>query len=65
MTRKDYQLIADAIRAVYRTQGEFGWNDSTLDRQDAIRQVANSLVCRLVEDNPRFDEDRFREACGL
>lgn len=64
MTRKDYQLIAETIRAVYESH-RHSWHNAPTDRQDAIRQVANSLVCRLVDDNPRFDEDKFLKACGL
>jgi hypothetical protein len=50
MTKKDYVLIAENIKAYV----------SELDR----RALANAMAIRLAEDNPRFDRDRFLEACG-
>ena len=55
MTRKDYQLIADAIKTQYAPH-----NDS-----DTVWQVANAISDSLAMDNPRFDSFRFMQACGL
>ena len=64
MTRKDYELIADTIRRVYASSCH-SWHDAPTERQNAIRELANSLVCKLVADNPRFNEEIFFKACGL
>jgi|APGre2960657373_1045057.scaffolds.fasta_scaffold343911_2 hypothetical protein len=49
MTRKDYVLIAEALRIA----AELGI--------DPRRKIAAALA----DDNPRFDVARFLEACGL
>jgi len=51
MSRKHFELIAEAIRSI--KQGE--------SRRIAADKLAD--VCR--ECNPRFDYGRFMKACGL
>jgi hypothetical protein len=58
MSRKDYEIIAGVIRA------------QRLDQQShPCSGVARlsftewALADALAQDNPRFDRDRFREAC--
>ena len=53
MTRKDYQLIASAFAL-------FNYLD-----QPTRYFIAMALADRLEEDNPRFDRDRFLQACDL
>ena len=55
MTRKDYNLIADAIRTQVAPH-----NDS-----NTVWQVANAISDSLALDNPRFDHSRFMQACGV
>jgi hypothetical protein len=55
MTRKDYNLIALAIKSQTKSH-----NDS-----DTLWQVANAIGEHLAEDNVRFDHDRFMQACGV
>lgn len=45
MTRKDYELIASAIR-------ELPYKATTM-------QIARKLAEKLQSTNPRFDQDRF------
>ncbi len=52
MTRKDYELIAQAIADV--------WCDAV-----AQKDIAESLAEALAGDNPRFDRARFLSACGV
>jgi len=61
MTRKDYELLADAIRYSisinrYHPQAE--------QRIMAIGFVINELADRLIRENPRFDRKRFEKACS-
>lgn len=59
MTRKDYELIARALkRAAAEAQAE--GHDL-----DALRTGAIELAYSLADDNPRFDRERFMKACGL
>lgn len=59
MTRKDYELLAKVLResVVHRVDG--------LGRAYLRKStLVTDLVVALAEDNPRFDSDRFVEACG-
>ena len=63
MSKKDYKIIAEAIwRSGYI-------KDSNKIRQEAKesmrRLIVNDLIGSLKQDNPRFDRDKFTEACGL
>ena len=59
MTRKDYKLIAKAMRDVLLSND---WKDGGLVWW---ARAVITLETALKEDNPRFDGDKFREACGL
>lgn len=56
MTRKDYILIAAAIKAEQR-HGREG--------DETINNVARSIADALQSDNPRFDRARFLKAAGV
>lgn len=51
MTKKDYAVIADAIRSI----------DFPLGR----RKAAFALARELGAQNERFDAEKFIEACGI
>ncbi len=57
MTRKDYVLLAEAIKAA----------TSAIDHPERLgaQLVANEIAHRLQQDNPRFDRERFLKAAGL
>jgi hypothetical protein len=72
MTRKDYILIADTIAQMSRDIA----NDQSPDLSDrgkalligerlATQTIAHRLAEQLRQDNPRFDRQRFIEACQL
>lgn len=63
MTRKDYILIAEALRATL-IDPEFGVALPERERA-AVGLVAHQIAHRLRQDNPRFDRARFIDACGL
>ena len=58
MTRKDYVLIAAALDAARRAS-----NDD--DVQEGVTFAARHLCIDLAATNPRFDRERFLEACGV
>lgn len=60
MTRKDYVMIADSIKA-----SRENWEGFTPEAQDAIDGLARSLSSKLQADNDRFDRARFLTACGV
>jgi len=51
MTRKDFEVLADSIR--------------TIMNPDARLQASVAIVSACVKLNPRFDTQRFFEACGV
>lgn len=60
MTKKDYLLIAEALKTA-RT-------DYPTQRPDAVQQSeddAYAIAYALAKENPRFDRARFLEACGI
>lgn len=59
MTRKDYVLIAAALRAA-RPPGT-----ALLARCHQADCDALVIADRLAGDNPRFDRERFLKACGV
>jgi hypothetical protein len=64
MTRKDYVLIAKALK---QARDQIPNTNSSIN---AGEFVANSTAARLVayalaDDNPRFDRQKFLTACGV
>jgi hypothetical protein len=61
MSKKDYQAVA---RAIYRTRQQYGpGNSGQAQAHHAIEAVMLGLVDVFAAGSPRFDADRFREAC--
>lgn len=62
MSRKDYQLIADAIRSTVSNE----WCDAEPEtRKRIVREVAVSVARALARDNYRFNHHTFMDACGV
>ena len=61
MTRRDFQLIAGTLAAV-RASYSPTW-DPNLFR--ACNDHAHALADALAGTNPRFDRERFLDACGV
>ena len=63
MTKKDYELIAKAVKA--------SWTPNTISDpnkalfNNGVEVTASYLVQVLQAENPRFDSERFRKACGI
>ena len=54
MTRKDFQLIADVLRA-HQDGG---------DKDYIIRGLATCFAIELAKTNPRFNKELFIKACS-
>lgn len=61
MSRKDYEAIAAAIKRASALYGPYGFMDQTI----GIKTAAESIALALQADNPRFDRERFMQACGF
>jgi len=53
MTRKDFELIAAAVKSVW------------LSHEPSRTTIANSLASALATTNPAFNRARFLTACGV
>jgi hypothetical protein len=60
MTRKDFELIAQAIAGM---QDKYTGDDWTIN--GAMYPFARQLADALESSNPRFDSERFLKACGV
>lgn len=54
MTKKDYELIARTIRETAKRE----------HYEVAGRTFASQLTVAFMADNPRFNPDKFLDACG-
>jgi hypothetical protein len=71
MTKKDYELIAEAIKDVGLFYGdvELDPHGGPIEEYHApetvLRSVAMELARELAATNPRFDKQRFMAACEV
>ncbi len=59
MSRKDYLLIAAKLRAEFEYIQQYGTHENRVGFTRAISAITTALEA----DNPRFDSERFEEAC--
>jgi hypothetical protein len=69
MTRKDFELIARAVRdarpiAKLESLTSQAARNGVIGANSALDQVARNLADELQSTNPRFDRARFIEACN-
>jgi hypothetical protein len=57
--RRHYTAISDALADV---RAGFDGGDAC---QFGVECAADALAALFAEDDPRFDNERFREACGI
>lgn len=58
MTRKDYILIASALR-----EARLSDDEATQETDEQWTRVVNRVARALANDNPSFDRARFVAAC--
>jgi len=58
LTKKDFVAIAGALRYAYATA------DKTPEAIASVKATEDEVVKIFAASNPRFDEDRFRNACN-
>lgn len=61
MTRKDYVLIAEAIRE----EREIWEMVDAKMGNEVLNSLSRGLARRLRQENVRFDRDKFLEAAGV
>ena len=60
MTKRDFELIAQALRIAAHEARQNGASPS-----DGVQIAAEAIAVRLSDDNPRFLPARFLAACGI
>lgn len=65
MTRKDYQLIADAINEGIASFVDKGGTLGEYSADVVLDHIIYKLSDKLEDDNPRFDRDKFAKAIHL
>lgn len=73
MTKKDYILIAKPFNRAVNALKDLIDNSTKqeqdkqnlLDRFYVIELMVQALSNELLKDNPRFDTNKFYQACGL
>lgn len=63
MTKKHYQATADVLRSVYQDYGVAESPDPLFHL--AMKSLAGRMAVLFQVDNPRFDREKFMEACGF
>ena len=61
MTRKDYKLIADAIKNANKRVWFHPEEESAAEQ--TIDTIVDKLCADLKRDNPAFDKQKFIDAC--
>lgn len=60
LTRKDYKAIAKIIRDNRPAESD---NDYSNGKNHAVSDISKALADYLESDNPRFNRQRFYDAC--
>ena len=55
MTKKDYKIIAGILKSAYQSEPQ----------RDCVKNIIKAFEEILASDNPRFDKQKFFDACGI
>jgi hypothetical protein len=65
-TRKDFEMVAAVLAERVALIGNTGLSPyEVVARTDEIRRVADRFAVLFGHQNPRFNRNRFLDACGL
>ena len=59
MTAKDFNLVAEILKGLL---DDYADDDRAIE---ILEDTAEEFSVRLLDSNPRFDKDRFIQACGI
>lgn len=65
MTKKDFQLIADALARQEPVHNQLNPFTNWLNKHLQWEKDCEALADALATTNPRFDRERFLTACGV
>jgi hypothetical protein len=64
-TRQHYEAIAEMVYDQHQEANQFFDESMRGIAIGIVRHMATSLADYFAKDNPRFDREKFLEACGL
>ena len=62
MTKKDYELVAEAVR---QTGLQFVDDEDEVSYTEVLEEIATRLANSFRSENERFDREKFMTACGI
>lgn len=66
MTRKDYKALASALQDARRGYGDINTGIVQASPEvEGVTTAAHKIAYVLAADNPKFNVERFLEACGI
>lgn len=65
MTRKDYKVIAEALRESMPSKEITDWITDSNDQYELWEEIVNTVVIKLNEGYANFNPDMFYKACGM
>ena len=65
MTKTDYIAVAQAIKIESLMQIPYKTAMESSSNLTCIRSLTDRMVAIFTADNPRFDGERFLQACGF
>lgn len=68
MTKKHYEAIAAIIKSTYtnaKLYNGINYRDTAHERCETLETTSIRLADFFAQDNPKFDRERFLEACGV
>jgi len=63
LSKKDYRTIAEIMKSEYIRYDGTGEDDG--EGKNTVSCIVRKLSDYFTIDNPRFDRNRFMQACGL
>lgn len=69
MTKKDYELIANVLKDVKHGEIDMHERDDSVESHQGMEYIwgetCKAFALYLEEANPRFDRNKFLQACGI
>ena len=65
MTKKDYIIIARQLKNTLENMREYEQVIKKMSPSEVFEAVIKDMCTMFVQDNPKFDAQKFAKACGL
>ena len=65
MTKKDYELLAQDVKAHFESMDEETQYTETENAKAEVKYALSYFARAMERDNPNFDREKFELACGF